>query len=50
MRLMLAAPLAVLFQFQLRLDLLLVALAVVIDALADRALQTDKIILGHSGY
>lgn len=42
------APLTEFFQFELGLDLFLVARAVIIDALADRALETDEKILGHN--
>jgi len=42
-----ALPRAVLFQFQPFFDFLLVALGVVVDALAHRALKFDEIILRH---
>lgn len=45
----LAAPLAELLEFNLPLHHLLVPFGEVVHALAVRALQLDKIILGHKG-
>lgn len=42
------APLAILFQFKLRLDQLLVACRLVVNMLTHRALQLDEIILRHT--
>lgn len=49
MELALFAPLAIFLQVKFCFDHLLIALGVVVDVLANGALQLDQIVLGHTG-